>query len=63
MTKKYLYSREYKKEDSIIKVKGTVIGGKNIIVIAGPCAVEDKETIIKTAKAVKKSGAKSSTGY
>lgn len=57
MTKKYLYSREYKKEDSIIKVKGTVIGGKNIIVIAGPCAVEDKETIIKTAKAVKKSGA------
>jgi len=53
-----LVSREFKKEDTIIKVGDVEIGGKNIVVIAGPCAVESREQIIETAKAVKKAGAK-----
>ncbi len=53
-----LVSREFKKEDTIIKVGNVEIGGKNIVIIAGPCAVESREQIIETAKAVKQAGAK-----
>jgi 3-deoxy-7-phosphoheptulonate synthase len=54
-----LASREVKKETSLIKISDTVtIGGKDIIVIAGPCAVESEEQIIEVATAVKEAGAK-----
>jgi 3-deoxy-7-phosphoheptulonate synthase len=54
-----LASREVKKETSVIKISENVaIGAKDIIVIAGPCAVESEEQIIDVAKAVKKAGAK-----
>ncbi len=56
--KKYLYSREYKKTNTIINIKGTKIGGNKIIVMAGPCTVDNISYILETAKAVKKSGAK-----
>jgi 3-deoxy-7-phosphoheptulonate synthase len=52
-----LVSREFKEEDTIIDVNGVKIGGKNLLVIAGPCSVESEEQIIETAKAVKKYGA------
>ncbi len=53
-----LASREVKKEPSTIKISDSVsIGGKNIAVIAGPCAVESEEQIINVAIAVKKAGA------
>lgn len=53
-----LASKEIKKESSIIKISETVsIGGKNIVVMAGPCAVENEDQIIKVAQAVKKAGA------
>jgi len=53
-----LASREFKKEDTIIEIDDVTIGGKEIAVMAGPCAVEDEERILETAKAVKKAGAK-----
>lgn len=53
-----LVSREFKKENTIIKVRNVKIGTKQIIVIAGPCAVENEKQIIETAKAAKKAGAK-----
>lgn len=53
-----LASKEIKKESSIIKISKTVsIGGKKIVVIAGPCAVENEDQIIKVALAVKEAGA------
>ncbi len=53
-----LVSREFKKEDSIIKLgKGVEIGGEKLIVMAGPCAVENLETLYEIAKEVKKAGA------
>ncbi len=53
-----LVSREFKSEDSIIDVgKGVKIGGKKIIVMAGPCAVETPELLYEIAKQVKNSGA------
>ncbi len=53
-----LVSREFKKENTVIKVEDVKIGTKQIIVIAGPCAIESENQIIETAKAVKKAGAK-----
>lgn len=51
-------SRDFKKEDSTIKLApGVVIGGEKIIVMAGPCTVENKERLVNIAKSVKKSGA------
>lgn len=54
-----LVSREFKPENSIIKVNNDVkIGGKEIVIMAGPCAVENEEQLITTALKVKEAGAK-----
>lgn len=52
-----LASRDFHPEDTIIDVDGVKIGGDNIVVIAGPCAVESEEQLMTIAKAVKASGA------
>lgn len=52
-----LVSREFQHEDTIIEFKNSVIGGGVFAVIAGPCSVESKEQMVKTAKEVKKAGA------
>ncbi|MBS3944902.1 MAG: bifunctional 3-deoxy-7-phosphoheptulonate synthase/chorismate mutase [Melioribacter sp.] len=51
-----LASREYKKEDTVIKVRDVLIGGSNFVVIAGPCSVESKEMILECAQEVKEYG-------
>ena len=53
-----LPSRDFKKENTIVKVNGVEIGGKEVVVMAGPCAVETEEQVISTAKLVKSQGAK-----
>ncbi|MEK6692708.1 MAG: 3-deoxy-7-phosphoheptulonate synthase [Nitrospirota bacterium] len=50
-------SREFKREDTVIDVKGNLIGGKRIHVMAGPCAVESKDMILMVADEVKSAGA------
>jgi len=45
-------------EGTIVNIGGTKIGGTDIVVIAGPCAVESLEQLFETAMAVKSSGAK-----
>ncbi len=52
-----LASREYKSEDTIIKVRDVEIGGDNFIVIAGPCSVESESQIMSCAHEVKVNGA------
>jgi 3-deoxy-7-phosphoheptulonate synthase len=52
-----LVSRDFKKEDTVIKIKDVEIGNKNIVVMAGPCAVENEKQIAQTAKSIKKTGA------
>lgn len=49
-------SKNYK-DETIIKVASTVIGGNNFQVIAGPCSVEGEKQITEIAKAVKEAGA------
>ena len=53
-----LASREFKPEDTIVKVNNLEIGGKTVVVMAGPCAVETEEQVLSTAKLVKSCGAK-----
>jgi 3-deoxy-7-phosphoheptulonate synthase len=52
-----LTSREAKRENTVVTVGKTQIGGPAAIVIAGPCAVESREQLLTTARAVKAAGA------
>jgi len=52
-----LVSREFRKENSVIKVGKEKIGGKKIAVMAGPCAVEGRKRLMAVAEEVKKGGA------
>jgi 3-deoxy-7-phosphoheptulonate synthase len=54
-----LVSREAHKANSRIKIgKDIVIGGEEIVVMAGPCSVESETQLLVTAEAVRKAGAK-----
>jgi 3-deoxy-7-phosphoheptulonate synthase len=50
-------NRKFKPTDTIVDVSGVKVGGTNIVVIGGPCAVESKEQILTTARLVKAAGA------
>ena len=52
-----LASREFQSEDTVINVNGVEIGGKKVVVMAGPCAVESEEQITTIAEIVKGAGA------
>jgi len=52
-----LVSREFKSEDTRVKIGNVVVGGDRIVVVAGPCAVESHEQSMTIAKEVKKYGA------
>ncbi len=52
-----LVSREFKPENSIVDVEGVKIGGKKIVVMAGPCSVENFDMLLDIGKKVKKAGA------
>jgi len=53
-----LVSRDFHPEDTIVDVCGVRVGqGCRPVMVAGPCAVESREQIIKTALFVKKAGA------
>jgi 3-deoxy-7-phosphoheptulonate synthase len=53
-----LVSRTFHPEDTIIHIRDVEIGGKEIVVMAGPCSVESGEQIETIAGEVKKAGAK-----
>src|SRR5690606_39185526 len=50
-------SREFQAEDTVIEVRNAVLGGGGFTAIAGPCAVESRDQLFRTAEAVKKAGA------
>jgi 3-deoxy-7-phosphoheptulonate synthase len=53
-----LVSREFRKEGTVIEFGGIKIGDRDVMVIAGPCSVENKDSLIDTARKVQASGAK-----
>jgi 3-deoxy-7-phosphoheptulonate synthase len=52
-----LASREFRKQDSVVKVGKVKVGGGHLAMIAGPCAVESREGLDRIAAHVKKAGA------
>ena len=53
-----LAGRKDGETETVVDVNGVVIGGPELVMIAGPCAVESIDQVMQTAQAVKKSGAK-----
>ena len=51
-----LVSREVKAENSIVSIGGVEVGGKGLVVVAGPCAVESREQTMTVARRVKAAG-------
>ena len=53
-----LASRDFRAEPTEFEMNHNVkVGGKKIVMMAGPCAVEGRDMLMKTAEAVKKAGA------
>ena len=52
-----LVSREAHPSNSTVNVRGVVIGGRKVQIMAGPCSVESEKQLMTTALAVKKAGA------
>ncbi|HPZ09634.1 MAG TPA: 3-deoxy-7-phosphoheptulonate synthase [Candidatus Eremiobacteraeota bacterium] len=53
-----LAGRDFHPKNTVINIEGVKIGEEEVIIMAGPCAIEKEEQIMKTARAVKKEGGK-----
>jgi 3-deoxy-7-phosphoheptulonate synthase len=51
-----LASRDFHPQSTVVKIDGVSIGGKQLVVMAGPCAVENREQLLEAARAVKEAG-------
>lgn len=52
-----LVSREMHPHDTIVDLEGVPVGGHRFVVIAGPCAIESREQLLTSARAVQAAGA------
>lgn len=52
-----LASRDFRAQDTVVALNGVKVGGAEIVVMAGPCAVESRPQLLETALAVKEAGA------
>jgi len=52
-----LASREFHPSNTVFPLNGVSIGGRQVITMAGPCAIEDRDQLLDTARAVKDAGA------
>jgi 3-deoxy-7-phosphoheptulonate synthase len=57
-----LSSREFIPNDSMFPIDGVTIGGPGLVIIAGPCSVEDRGQMLETAHAVREAGAQALRG-
>lgn len=53
-----IVSREFHPEKTVINVRGVEIGGDEVVVMAGPCCVENEKQVLETARACYRSGAR-----
>lgn len=53
-----LASRSFHEKNSVIKIKDVEIGGNQVMLMAGPCSIENEDQIFRLAEVVAKSGAK-----
>lgn len=55
-------SREFIPENTVFPLDGFVVGGDEIVIVAGPCAVESRAQLLEAAHAVKEAGAQALRG-
>ena len=53
-----LASRDFRPQDTLVRLDGFDAGGEEVVICAGPCAVESRSQLLETAHAVKEAGAK-----
>jgi 3-deoxy-7-phosphoheptulonate synthase len=53
-----LSSRSFRREKTIVKVRGIAIGGSDVVVMAGPCTIENERQVFETARRVARAGAR-----
>lgn len=53
-----LVAREFRGTNSLVKIGGVEVGGREVVLISGPCSVESRQQITSIAHAIKKAGAK-----
>jgi 3-deoxy-7-phosphoheptulonate synthase len=59
VTKPYkLITRDLQPDPTVVRIDGASIGGSDLAMIAGPCAIESREQAFAVAEAVQRSGAK-----
>ncbi|MCL4535012.1 MAG: 3-deoxy-7-phosphoheptulonate synthase [Chloroflexi bacterium] len=52
-----LASRDFHPDDTLVRINGVSVGGREVVLMAGPCSVESREQLMETAAAVKAAGA------
>lgn len=52
-----LANKKFHPEPTVVKVGNAEIGGNNLVIMSGPCAVESADQVLETAIAIKKAGA------
>ncbi len=57
-----LASRSFRPQGTVVRVGGVSIGGPEVVVMAGPCSVESRDQILRSAEAVARAGAKALRG-
>ena len=53
-----LTSRTWKKEKSVVRARGVDIGGDHVVVMAGPCTIENEHQLFETGRRVARAGAR-----
>src|SRR5690349_3254305 len=53
-----LSSRTWRREKTIVNARGVEIGGDKVVVMAGPCTIENETQLFETARRVARSGAR-----
>ena len=52
-----LTSREFQPKSTTIPINGVSVGSNQVLIIAGPCSVENRDQLLETAKLVREAGA------
>ena len=53
-----LASRDFKPEDTVVRVNDSLIGGRGVVFMAGPCSVESREQTFEIARQLRDMGVK-----
>jgi len=53
-----LTSRTWKKEKSVVRARGVDVGGDHVVVMAGPCTIENEHQLFETGRRVARAGAR-----